>query len=140
MNTTQQYGLPISLAMAKSLAQAAEAEAKKNGWNMVIAIVDSAARIALVHRMDHAQYGSIDVALAKAKTAVNFKRSTKGFDDAVANGGPGLRLLALDGICPIEGAVPIILDGMLVGAIGVSGAKPREDGVVANAALQAIDG
>ena len=139
MNTTQQYGLPISLDMAKSLAQAAEAEAKKNGWNMVIAIVDSAARIALVHRMDHAQYGSIDVALAKAKTAVNFKRSTKGFDDAVGKGGMGLRLLAIEGICPLEGAVPIIVDGMLVGAIGVSGAKPQEDGVVANAALLAID-
>lgn len=138
MKPIQQYGTPISLSKAKRLAEAAETEANKNGWKMVFAIVDSASQVVLVHRMDHAQYGSVAVAQAKAKTAVNFKRPTKVFEDAVAQGGLGLRILATEGICPLEGGVPIIEEGMLVGAIGVSGAQSHEDGTVANAALIAL--
>jgi uncharacterized protein GlcG (DUF336 family) len=140
MQTIQQYGSPISLAKAKQLAEAAEAEANKNGWRMVITIVDSAAQVMLVHRMDHAQYGSIEIALAKARTAVNFKTSSKAFEDGVAQGGLGLRNLATPGIIPLEGGLPIIEDGKIIGAIGVSGASSQEDGQVANAALRAVKG
>ena len=140
MQAVVQYGSPISLSRAKRLAEAAESEASKNGWSMVIAVVDSASQVVLVHRMDHAQYGSVNVAQAKAKTAVSFKRPSKVFEEAVANGGLGLRILATEGICPLEGGIPIIEDGKLIGAIGVSGAQSHEDGAVANAALLAIDG
>jgi glc operon protein GlcG len=140
MQAVVQYGSPISLSKAKRLAEAAESEASKNGWSMVIAIVDSASQVVLVHRMDHAQYGSVNVAQAKAKTAVSFKRPSKVFEEAVAKGGLGLRILATEGICPLEGGIPIIEDGKLVGAIGVSGGQSHEDGAVANAALLAVDG
>lgn len=140
MKSIQHYGSPITLAKAKRLVEAAEAEASRNGWAMVIAILDSAAQVVLVHRMDHAQYGSVAVAQAKARTAVNFKRPSKAFEDVVAQGGRGLRVLAMEGVCPLEGGVPIIEDGLLVGAIGVSGAQSDEDGVVANAALLAVSG
>lgn len=139
MQSIQQYGSPILLSKAKRLADAAVAEAQKNGWSMVIAIVDSASQVVLVHRMDHAQYGSVAVAQAKAKTAVNFKRPSKVFEDAVAQGGLGLRILATEGICPLEGGIPIFEDGKLVGAIGVSGAQSHEDGLVAAAALLETD-
>jgi uncharacterized protein GlcG (DUF336 family) len=140
MQAILEYGSPISLAQAKRLAAAAEAEAAKHGWAMVVAIVDSGAQLVLLQRMDNAQYGSIAVAQAKARAAVNFKRPTKAYEDAVAQGGVGLRVLGVEDICPLEGGVPIIADGRIVGAIGVSGAMPAQDGAVANAALQAICG
>jgi glc operon protein GlcG len=133
------YGSPISLAEAKLVADAAEAEALANHWAMVIAIVDSAGHLALLHKMDGAQYGSIAIAQAKAETALNFKRSSKVFEDAVASGGLGLRLLAAPGICPLEGGVPLLRDGKIVGAIGVSGAQSREDGQVAVAGCARFD-
>jgi glc operon protein GlcG len=140
MQAVVQYGSPIPLSKAKRLAEAAESEASKNGWSMVIAIVDSASQVVLVHRMDHAQYGSVKVAQAKAKTAVSFKRPSKVFEEAVAKGDLGLRILATEGICPLEGGIPIIEGGKLVGAIGVSGGQSHEDGAVAIAALLAVDG
>jgi glc operon protein GlcG len=140
MQAVVQYGSPVPLSKAKRLAEAAESEASKNGWSMVIAIVDSASQVVLVHRMDHAQYGSVKVAQAKAKTTVSFKRPSKVFEEAVAKGGLGLRILATEGICPLEGGTPIIEGGKLVGAIGVSGGQSHEDGAVAIAALLAVDG
>lgn len=140
MQAIPEYGPPISLAQAKRLAGAAEAEAVRNGWAMVVAIVDSGAQLVLLQRMDNAQYGSVAVAQAKARAAVNFKRPTKAYEDAVAQGGVGLRVLGIDEICPLEGGVPIIEAGRIVGAIGVSGALPAQDGAVANAALRAMNG
>lgn len=133
-----EYGTPLILAQAKALAQHAEAEAQEHGWRMVIAVADSAGHLVLLHRMDHAQFGSLAVAQAKALTAVNFKRPTSMFEKAVASGGTGLRALSIEGICAVEGGVPVVLGGKLVGAIGVSGADAHEDGLVARAALRAF--
>ena len=138
MQAIKEYGPPISLARARHLADAAEAESARNGWAMVIAIVDSASHLILVHRMDHAQYGSIAIAQAKAKCALDFKRPTKVFEDAVAQGGIGVRMLAVDGVCPLEGGVPILENDRIIGAIGISGALSHQDGLVAAAALQAL--
>jgi len=139
MSTFIQYGSPIPLATAKRLVEAAEAEAASNGWAMVIAIVDSGANLVLLHRMDQAQYGSIEIAQAKARSALNFRRPTKTFEDGVAQGGIGLRILNVEGICPLEGGVPIVVDDRMIGAIGVSGAMSHQDGQVATAALRVLE-
>lgn len=138
MSAIIEYGSPIPLATAKRLVDAAEAEAARNGWVMVIAIVDSGANLVLLHRMDQAQYGSIEIAQAKARSALNFRRPTKTFEDGVAQGGIGLRVLNVEGICPLEGGVPIVVDDRMVGAIGVSGAMSHQDGQVAAAALRIL--
>jgi len=132
------YGPPISLAEASAMTAAALAEAGRNDWSMVIAIVDSTGHLVQLTRMDHAQYGSIDVAQAKARSALNFKRPTKVFEEVLAKGGAALRLLRLEGVCPIEGGVPIVRGGVIIGALGVSGAAAQEDGQVAAAALAAL--
>jgi uncharacterized protein GlcG (DUF336 family) len=138
MSAIIEYGSPIPLATAKRLVEAAEAEAARNGWVMVIAIVDSGANLVLLHRMDQAQYGSIEIAQAKARSALNFRRPTKTFEDGVAQGGIGLRVLNVEGICALEGGVPIVVDDRMVGAIGVSGAMSHQDGQVAAAALRVL--
>jgi glc operon protein GlcG len=127
------YGAPISLSVAKRVIDAAEADAAANGWAMVIAVVDSSGHLVALHRMDQAQYGSVAIAQAKAKTAVDFKRPSKIFEDAVAQGGLGLRLLSTPDLCPLEGGVPLVARGELIGAVGVSGARSHEDGRVAMA-------
>mgnify|MGYP003575943612 CR=1 FL=1 len=134
----REYGPPISLRLAKEVAAAAEKAAIENGWSMVIAIVDSTGHLVVLHKMDHAQFGSVEVAQSKACTAVNFKRATKLFEDAVASGGLGLRLLAMPGLCPLEGGLPLVHEGRLIGAIGVSGAQSTQDGIVALAGARAI--
>lgn len=129
MNTVVQpiqYGPSVTFEMARRVAAAAEAEANANGWPMVIAVVDSGAHLVVLHKMDHAQIGSVLVAQAKAESAVRFKRPTKVFEDALAAGGLGLRLLATSGACPLEGGVPLMREGQLIGAIGVCPAcSPR---------------
>ena len=135
-----EYGLPISLADAKRVIEAAEAEASVNQWAMVIAVVDSTGHLVALHKMDHAQFGSIAIAQAKAQTAVNFKRPTKVFEEAVAQGGLGLRLLSTQGLCPLEGGIPLLGDGKVIGAIGVSGAQSTQDGQVAMAGARVING
>lgn len=135
---TIEYGPPISLDDAKKVVAAAEASAEQNGWAMVIAIVDSGGHLVLLHRMNNAQYGSVPIAEHKAVTAVNFKRPTRVFEDAIAAGGIGLRLLSTPGFCALEGGVPLIRDGRLIGAIGVSGAKSTEDAIVAAAGVAAL--
>jgi uncharacterized protein GlcG (DUF336 family) len=132
------YGSPISIDTAKKIAPAAMAEAKKNGWTMAIAIVDTHGELVYFERMDDVQQGSVDVALAKARSAARFKRPTKAFQDGVAAGGEGLRLLALEGAVPVEGGVPLVVDGKIVGAIGASGGTSQQDGVVAAAAVAAL--
>lgn len=125
----------INLAIAKQIAAAAEAEAVKNNWLVVITLVDAGGHLVYLQRHDDAQHGSIDVAMGKARTAVAFKRPTKVFEDA-AVGGRNV-ILALP-IIPIEGGLPLIVDGKVVGAIGVSGVTSQQDGQVAKAGADAL--
>lgn len=134
-----EYGPPIPLGDAKKVADAAEAEAATNAWAMVIAVVDSTGHLVLLRKMDHAQFGSIEIAQAKARTAVDFKRSSSIFEDAIAGGGLGLRLLSTHNLCPLEGGIPLVADGKITGAIGVSGAQSTQDGQVAMAGARVIN-
>lgn len=141
--TTQQqpfipYGAPVSLDVARRVAAAAEAEARVNGWPMVIAVMDSAANLVVLHKMDHAQTGSVEIAQAKARSTVRFKRPTRVFEEALAAGGLNLRLLATEGACPLEGGLPLMHDGQLIGAIGVSGMQSTQDAQVAAVGAQAV--
>ena len=128
---TTPYGPPIGLEAAKKAMAAAEAEAVKNNWPMAIVILDSTGHIVMLHRLDNTQYGSIRVAQDKAQTALDFRRPSKIFEDLVAQGGIGMRTLGLRGATPLEGGVPIIADGKIIGAVGVSGATAQQDGQVA---------
>ena len=130
------YGAPISLAAAKQAMAAAEACAAKNGWAVAIAIVDSGANLVMLHRLDNAQLSSARIAQAKAKTAAEFRRPTKVFEDAVAGGGVGLRVLTF-GASVAEGGVPIVSGGAIVGAIGVSGVQSHQDAQIAQAGADA---
>jgi glc operon protein GlcG len=132
------YGTPIGFEAAKKAMTAAEAEATKNNWGMAITILDSTGHIVMLHRMDNTQYGSIGVAEDKARSALYFRRPTKVFEDLVAQGGIGLRTLALRGATPLEGGIPLVVDGKIVGAIGVSGATSVQDGQVAKAGADAL--
>jgi glc operon protein GlcG len=134
---TMPYGAPIGFEAAKRVMAAAEAEAIKNNWGMAIAILDSGGHIVMLHRLDNTQYGSIAVAEDKARSALYYRRPTKIFEDLVAQGGLGLRTLALRGASPLEGGIPIIADGKIIGAIGVSGATAVQDGQVAKAGADA---
>ena len=128
------YGPNISLATAKKVAAAAAAEAMK--INVVITIVDTGGNLLYLERFDVVQYGSVDVALHKAKCSVAYKRPTKAFEDLI--GGGKTAYLTLDGISAIEGGVPIIQDGKIIGAIGVSGGSAAQDGQVATAGAKVI--
>lgn len=132
------YGAPITLSQARQAMAAAEAEALKNGWNLVIVVLDSGGHPVLLQRMDNAQIGSLEVARQKAYSAVAFRRPTKAFEDLVAAGGANLRILRLEGAAPFEGGLPIVLEGKIVGAIGVSGATSQQDGQVAKAGADAV--
>jgi len=131
------YGPPITYAQAMKAMTAAEAEARKNNWTVVIAIVDSGGHLVMLHRLDDTQYGSIDVAKCNAVTAVHFRRPSKALEDAITGGGAGLRLLRIDGLTPLEGGVPIVMDGKIIGAIGVSGMLSSQDAQVARAGADA---
>jgi uncharacterized protein GlcG (DUF336 family) len=133
------YGSPIKLESALKLVAAAEAEAKKNNWPVAITVVDNSGFLVAFHRLDNTQLGSIEIAQGKARTAALFRRPSKYFEDAIAGGGAGLRALAT-GVTPIEGGLPIIQDGKVIGAIGVSGVKATEDAQVARAGLAALEG
>ncbi|WP_246052707.1 GlcG/HbpS family heme-binding protein [Leptospira semungkisensis] len=135
---TLTYGPVISLEQAKKVLAAAEAEAKKNQWLMTIAIVDSGGNLVLLQRMDNANIGTVEIARGKAATANNFKRPTRSMEEAVEKGGIGLRLLAVPGVFPLEGGELIVLDGKIIGAIGVSGAQSFQDGQVAKAGVAAL--
>jgi len=129
------YGAPITLEQAKKVLAGAEAEAKKNSWNMVIVVMDSGGNLVALERMDGAQLGSIEVARDKAYSAVAFRRPTKAFDDALAQGGANLRILKLAGASPIEGGIPIVVDGKVVGSVGASGGTSAQDAQVARAGI-----
>jgi uncharacterized protein GlcG (DUF336 family) len=123
----------LTLEAAKQIVAAAEAEATKNKWTMVICVVDDGGHIMLLEKMDGTQLGSVQVAQDKAMTALNFKRPTKALEDAVAGGRNAV--LKLTGAIPIEGGIPIVVNGELIGAIGASGGASPEDAQVARAGL-----
>ncbi len=132
------YGAPITLEQAKKVMAGAEAEAKKNNWGMVITILDPGGHPVMMQRLDGTQLGSIEVAKDKAWSAVAFRRPTKVFEDAVSQGGANLRLLRLTGASPIEGGIPLMADGKIIGSIGVSGGTAPQDGQVAKAGVDAL--
>ena len=132
------YGPAITLEQAKKVAAAAEVEARKNKWNVFIVIVDSATNLVLLQRMDDAQLGSLNVAQKKAYTAAAFRRSTKVFEDGIVSGGIGMRILGNEQAMPIEGGLPILVNGKVVGAIGVSGVTSQQDGIIAKAGIEAL--
>ena len=136
------YGAPISNENAKKAAAAALAEATKNHWVMAVAVVDPSGTLVYYEKTDNTQIGSAEVSIAKARSAALYKRPTKAFQDALAQGGAGLRILGLQGAVPVEGGVPIVVDGkdgkMVIGAIGVSGDTSDHDGQCATAGAAAI--
>jgi uncharacterized protein GlcG (DUF336 family) len=132
------YGMPIGLESAKKAAAAAIAEARKNGWLMAVAITDPSGELVYFAKMDGTQTGSVNVSIGKSRSAALFKRPTKVFQDMLASGGAGVRVLALERAVPIEGGVPLVIDGEIVGAIGASGGSSDQDGVVAGAGAAAL--
>lgn len=131
-------GAPIGLEAAKKVAAAAAAEAVKDHWFMAIAVVDPAGVLVYYQKADTTQNGSAEVAIAKARSSALFKRPTKAFQDAVAGGGMGLRILGLPGAVPLDGGLPLLVEGKLVGAIGVSGDLAENDGKCAAAGAAAL--
>jgi glc operon protein GlcG len=132
------YGAPISGENAKKAAAAALAEARKNNWNMAAAVVDPAGDLVYFEKLDGTQAASVDIAVDKARSAARFKRPTKALQDVLAAGGEGLRLLGLQGAVPVDGGVPILIDGKIVGAIGLSGGTSAQDGQCAAAGAAVI--
>ena len=130
------YGLNINLATAKKVAWAAAKEANRIKINAIIAIVDVGGHLIYLERFDKAQFGSIDVAVHKARCSVAYKRPTKAFEEAVNSG--KISLLTLDDICTVEGGLPIMQSGKIVGAIGVSGGTSQEDGQIATSGVSAL--
>ncbi len=128
------YGMPIALSDALRVVAAAEVQARKMDLQVTVAIVDPGGHLVCLHRIDNCQFGSVEVAEAKAKTAVAFRRPSKALQDALAQ---SVRVLALPGM-PIDGGLPIIVGGKIAGGIGVSGAKSEEDAVIAEAGLKAL--
>ena len=134
----QLYGSAIALDAAKKVAAPALAEARKNNWAMAVAVVDTAGDLVYFEKMDATQLGSVTVSIDKARSAARFKRPTKAFQDVLAAGGDGLRVLGLNGAVPVEGGVPIVIDGKIVGGIGVSGGTSSQDGQCALAGAGAV--
>jgi glc operon protein GlcG len=127
----------LSLEDARKAAAGAAAEAKKNGWKMAIAVVDDGGHLIYFERIDDTQIGSIDVSIGKARTALAFKRPTKALEDAI-NTGQNAAILSFPNVLPREGGIPFVVDGKVVGAIGVSGGKSSEDAQVASAGIDAL--
>jgi glc operon protein GlcG len=138
MTARMTYTPPVAVENAKKAAAAALAEARANNWSMAVAVVDPAGFLVYFERMDGTQNGSVAVAQAKARSAALFKRPTKAFQDMLAAGGEGMRVLALEGAVPIDGGLPIIVDGAVIGAIGLSGGTSAQDGQCAKAGVAAL--
>ncbi len=126
----------ISLEDARKVAAAAVAEAKKNKWNMAVAVVDASGLLVYFERMDETQFGSIDIAIGKARTAAAFKRPTKALEDALNANQPAI--LSFPNTLPREGGLPLMAGGQVIGAIGASGGKSSEDAQVAKAGADAL--
>lgn len=132
------YGPAISLEQARQVIAAAEAEANSNHWPVAIAVVDGAGFLVAFARLENTQLGSIEVALQKARTSAHFRRPTKVLEETLAAGGANAKILSLPGALPIEGGLPIVHNGQIIGAIGVSGVKSTEDAQIATAGLSAL--
>jgi glc operon protein GlcG len=130
------YGSPIPVEAARKVAAAAVAEARKNGWTVAAAIVDTGGDLVFFEKMDNTQVGSAIVSQEKARTAVRFKRPSKAFEDAL-NGGRQA-ILSLPGVTPVEGGIPLVIDGKIVGAIGVSGATSPQDAQCASTGAETL--
>jgi glc operon protein GlcG len=132
------YGPPVSVEVAKRVAAAGLAETRKNNWNMAVAIVDPSGNLVYYEKMDNTQLASAKIAVNKARSAALFKRPTKAFQDALAGGGIGLRVLGLEGAVPVEGGFPLEVDGKIIGAIGMSGDTSEHDAQCAKAGADAL--
>lgn len=132
------YGAVITLQQARTVSAAAAAEAARHDWRAAIAIVDAGGQLVSLDRLDGAQFGSAEIARQKAWSAVAFKRPTKAFQDMLEAGGSGLRTLKLEGVMPVDGGLLLVLDGHIVGGIGVSGVLPAQDGQIAKAGADAL--
>ncbi len=132
------YGLSISVDDARKAAAPALAEAAKNNWKVAVAIVDPGGNLVYYEKMDNTQLASANISIDKARSAARFKRPTKAFQDALAAGGEGLRVLALEGAVPVEGGFPLVMDGKVVGGIGVSGATSAQDAQCSKAGADSL--
>jgi glc operon protein GlcG len=132
------YGPSIGVESARKVAAVAVAEARKNSWTMAVAVVGVDGELIFFERMDNTQSGSTRVAQEKARTAAQFKRPTKALEDAVVGG--RTVVVALPGATPIEGGIPLLVDGKIVGAVGVSGGMSSQDGICAQAAADSLGG
>jgi len=133
-----QYGANVTLEQAKKALAAADAEARKNGWPVAIAVVDTAGMLVLYQRHDNTQTASVQIAQDKAVSAAMFRRPSKAFQDVLAKGGDGLRVLGLHGATPVEGGIPLTIEGKIIGAIGVSGVNSDQDSMVAKAGADTL--
>lgn len=133
-----QYGNHVTIDQARKLVAGAVADARKQNLPMAIAIVDNAGMLVAFERMDNTQTASTGIAQDKAASAAMYRRPTKVFQDLLAGGGAGLRVLTLRGANAVEGGLPIVVDGKIIGGIGVSGGTAEQDGVVAKAGLDAL--
>ena len=133
-----QYGTNVNHEQARKAIAAAVAESRKQNLPMAIAVVDTAGMLVAFERMDNTQYGSVAVSQDKAASAALYRRPTKVFQDVLAAGGAGLRVLTLRGANAVEGGVPLMADGKIIGAIGVSGGSAEQDGVVAKAGVDGM--
>jgi uncharacterized protein GlcG (DUF336 family) len=132
------YGISISPDAAKKVAAAAIAEARKNNWAMAVAVVDTGGYLVYFERMPDTQLGSVQISIEKAKSAALFRRATKSFQDTLAGGGDGLRMLGLSGAVPVAGGIPLIVDGKVVGAVGASGGSSDQDNRTAQAGASSL--
>ncbi len=132
------YGPSVTLEVAKKVAAPALAEAVKNHWSIAVAVVDPSGNLVYYEKMDNTQLGSANISVDKARTAARFKRPTKDFQDPLAAGGAGIRILGLEGVTPVEGGFPLVLDGKIVGAIGASGASSAQDAQCAKAGADSL--
>jgi glc operon protein GlcG len=128
----------LTLEAAKKIAAAAQVEAKKNNWNVVISVVDDGANLIYLEKMDGTQIGSIEIAQMKARTAIKMKRPSKAFEDMIAGGRNAV--LKLPDVLGVEGGLPLVVDGQFLGAIGVSGVTSAQDGQIAAAGVKALEG
>jgi glc operon protein GlcG len=135
---SEPYGPSIFLENAKKAAASALAESRKNSWSMAVAIVDPGGHLVYFEKMDETQIGSSRIAVEKARSSALFKRPTKSFQEMLASGPDGLRVFGLEGAVPVEGGVPLVMDGKIVGAIGMSGGTSAQDGQCAAAGANAL--
>ena len=133
-----QYGADVTLDQARKAIAAGQVEARKNNWPVAIVVVDTHGGLVAMEKLDGTQHASVQVAIDKAVSAATYRRSTKVFQDGLAGGGAGLRILTLRGASAVEGGLPITVGGKIVGAIGVSGVNADQDGMVAKAGADSV--